>query len=180
MPLLEESHIDIDKYWEKRRIQNGLRRLFEALQELFGLQGDCQATDYSRFWEAIVSHAEKLHRLSIPQQQQQQQQQQQGLAEWQACNALEVLGAWPPELRADDKTEIFSALLVPSWAAAREIASGRQALRTVLTREAFCDGLDRVPFNLPEFPVPTHLLPSAATPPSQRGFGSEELESVAK
>jgi len=73
---------------------------------------------------------------------------------------MEVLGAWPPEMSADDRSEVFAALRVPSCATVRALYTG-QPLPVQLPRRMLCEGLARVPFNLPDFPVPTHLIRSA-------------------
>ncbi|CAK0845090.1 unnamed protein product [Prorocentrum cordatum] len=80
-----------------------------------------------------------------------------GLDEDGLTQTLERLDLWPPELSPGDRSEVFTALRVPAVAAVRALRHGQPLPRRV-SRRLFCEGFARVPFNLPDFPVPTHLL----------------------
>lgn len=174
--LLSKLHIDVAQYWEKRRVQNGLRRLLESLQERFRLENDSQAHELEPAWEAIAA-VSNGHPSSASSEQKANELR---LDEQQVCSALESLGSWTPELSPSDKAEIFSALLVPSLAVARDLVSGQEPPRTVINCRGFCDGFDRVPFNLPDFPVPAHYLHSASGHERLEPFRPEQTEAVAK
>lgn len=145
----DDTRVDTAKYWEKRRVQNLLRRMLESLQERFGFEGDEKASDFGGVgYDALVRWAMQRNNSSS------------GLDEQTFLSALEVLDAWPPELSDGDRREVFVALLAPSIAAVNLLAAG-QPLPRYLTRRMFCEGMARAPFNVPDFPVPLHLLPAA-------------------
>lgn len=155
-----KTKIDAGSYWEKRRVQNLLRRLLEALQERFGVEGNTPAQDLGNTaFDAMVEWAQ--HHTNTAGH---------GRSPSRGCpdvlrsfnrelftKTLEALGSWPPELSDPDRIEVFTALLVPSSPGMRALSNG-QPLPKELTRCMFCEGLSCVPFNLPDFPVPTHLL----------------------
>lgn len=168
--LVQRPRMDVTQYWEKRRVQNGLRRVLEALQERFGLEGDAQHTDLGIVFERLVQQA----RLCGPAGQVSEESE---LDEEQLSNALEELGLWPPELSLVDRSEVFSALLVPSSGATRAALNG--TTRSAPSKKCFCEGFDRVPFNMPDFPVPMHLLAPALQPPVEK-FAPEQMLAVAE
>lgn len=149
--LASQPRMDVAQYWEKRRVQNVLRRVLEAIQEKFGLDGEVQSGDLGNVFDVVAQHAGHSEALNG----------QGGLGERPFISALETLQLWPPELSPDDRSEIFHALLVPSISAARGVLNERGPMRTVLTRHLFREGFEYVPFNLPDFPVPTHLITAA-------------------
>jgi len=148
-----EARLDPTRYWEKRRVQNSLRRLLEALQECVAADIEMPVGDLSaKAFDQALQMAPSVGRMDAA--------MTSSLDEGAFNRALEALGAWPPELSAADRCEVFAALRTPSVAAVRALSKG-QPLPAELTRRMFCESLARVPFNLPDFPVPTHLLRSS-------------------
>lgn len=147
-----EARIDALRYWEKRRVQNYMRRVLEALQECFAADGEVAVADLGgKAFDAALARAPNTGRTDTA--------LTGSLDEAAFIQGFEAMGAWPPELSAADRCEVFVALRVPSGAAVRALSAG-QPLPPRLTRRMFCEGLARVPFNVPDFPVPTHLLRS--------------------
>jgi len=140
--------VDVQRYWEKRRVQNSLRRLLESLQECFDVEGGKQTAmlgavahdELRRIWRGEGSSNIRG-----------------GLNEEAFTEGLELLGAWPPELSAADRREVFTALLASSAASVRALSLG-QPLPLEVTKRMLCSGLQSIPFNLPDFPVPAHLV----------------------
>jgi len=166
--------MDIAHYFEKRRGQNALRRLFEALQERFGFDGDAGAEDLGAAFNSLVRYARCPGAVENP--------EEVTLNEQQFFSGLDALGVWSPELNANDHSEIFAAFLVPTTAAARAVLEG-EPMRTTCTRSTFCEGFERMPFNLPEFPVPVHLFPPSLQKLNKLGphwFSGEQTDAVAE
>lgn len=154
-PALCHSEILIDapRYWETRRVQNSLRRVLESLQERFNiLAGDAPASELGGIvYDEMLLLAQRSHLACVP------GKAPDRLDEVAFVQGLEVLGAWPPELTRADRSEVFAALCTPTIAIVRGLSTGGQ-LENQLSRRRFGEGLARVPFNVPDFPVPTHLL----------------------
>lgn len=165
--MLSASRMDVVLYWEKRRNQNALRRVLEALQEKYSLDGDPSASDLSKVFDALLAQARQLGTAEGDQ-----------LDEMLFTKSLEALGLWPPELGPNDRSETFAILSVPNAATARAVLS-RQSPRMNPGRRAFCDGFDRLPFNLPDFPVPMHQL-APGLQPSKDKFTPEQTRAVAE
>lgn len=152
-----EPRIDTARYWEKRRVQNSLRRLLESLQEKFGIDGNDRsvslggtAYDALQLWMQRTLQGDRYrgqNAASGPL----------AMTEDYFERGLAALGVWPPEMSMPDRCEVFVALLAPSVAAVRALTMS-QPLPKDLSRRMFCEGMARVPFNVPDFPVPTHLL----------------------
>ncbi|CAJ1355617.1 unnamed protein product [Effrenium voratum] len=53
--LASEEHIDKNLYWEKRRVQNHLRRLLEEIQERLGLEQEAGPQDLDAFFGRLAS-----------------------------------------------------------------------------------------------------------------------------
>jgi len=149
-----EPRADPARYWEKRRVQNSLRRLLESLQERFGIDGDEQGNDLggAAYDELLRLAPGAGVCIGDPSDLTTGQIDEEGFT-----RALDVLGAWPPEMSPADRSEVFAALRAPSSAAVRALSTG-QPLPARLSRRMLCEGLTRVPFNVPDFPVPTHLI----------------------
>lgn len=149
---------DKDTYWEKRRVQNLLRRVLEELQEQLGLESrEASPADLDEVFRYLVAHGRELGCQSS----------KEGEVDEQVLNSgLEALRLWPPELSPTDRSEVIASFHVPSLKAARQILEQRRSIRTSMGREAFREGLDQVPFNLPEFPVPAHLLSFQSSSPT--------------
>lgn len=160
--------MDVVQYWEKRRVQNVMRRVLEAVQERFGLDSDAQPGDLGAVFDHLCQQAGLRGGTA-----------DEGVAESPFINALNAVGLWPPELSHEDRSEIFHALLVPTHAHAKTVISEQAQLRTMLTRRLFKDGFECVPFNLPDFPVPTHLLSSNVQLPVEK-FTVEQRNAVAE
>jgi hypothetical protein len=151
-----ETRIDTPRYWENRRVQNSLRRLLEALQDsqLFGADDlappELGATAFDAIleWSQRNSHEHWLqsgHPLAN------------SLDQRTFTKALAGLSSWPPEMSEEDKAEVFLALTVPTNVAVKNLFQS-QSRPKELTKRMFCEGLARVPYNVPDFPVPTYLL----------------------
>jgi len=168
--LATVPRMDVVQYWEKRRVQNVMRRVLEAVQERFGFDQDAHAGDLGAVFDVLCQHA------GMPRA---PEGANEGVHESAFINALNALGLWPPELSHDDRSEIFHSLLVPTHAHAKAVISEQTQLRGVLTRRLFRDGFECVPFNLPDFPVPTHLLSSAVQLPLEK-FTIEQRNAVAE
>eukprot|EP00811_Abedinium_folium_P019061 NODE_2798_length_2143_cov_2.449901.p1 GENE.NODE_2798_length_2143_cov_2.449901~~NODE_2798_length_2143_cov_2.449901.p1 ORF type:complete len:642 (+),score=190.99 NODE_2798_length_2143_cov_2.449901:253-1926(+) len=188
MPALchVETRIDGERYWEKRRVQNLLRRLLESLQERFGLEDDARASELGNVaFGALVLRAKEaglelgtvsrwFNTVACPAPTNPEAADPGGgssstappghlihtLGEVAFTQALAGLNLWPPEMSPADHREVFVALLMPSSSSVRALSSG-QPMPKELTRRMFCEGLARVPFNMPDFPVPKHLFSAA-------------------
>lgn len=149
--------IDVQGFWDKRRVQNLLRRLRESLQDNFDPGGaDIAAVAFHE----MVRWAQPMGLLqSGPDVEAAPDAPpaEPGFAEAALNQTLEKLNLWPPELSPGDRSEVFTALRVPSMDSVRALHVGRP-LRKRVTQRLFCEALCKVPFNLPDFPVPTHLL----------------------
>merc|ERR1719409_2191530 len=77
----------------------------------------------------------------------------------------------------EDRSEVFLALTVPTSVFVHSLASGQPQAKE-LTKRMFCEGLSRVPYNVPDFPVPTHLL--TQTQRGDRGYSNEVVGEVAQ
>jgi len=170
--LAVTPRMDVAQYWEKRRVQNVLRRVLEAIQERFNLDGEVQSGDFGTVFDIVAQRSEHEHRRGPL-----DSHSEISLPEPPFIAALDALGLWPPELSPEDRSEIFHALLVPSIAAARGVLSEKTPMRNGLTRRLFREGFECVPFNLPDFPVPTHLMTSALQLPLEK-FTSEQRNAV--
>jgi len=159
---LGRPRMHLELYWEKRRIQNLLRRLFEAMldtldDEAGGLvssssskaeDNNMSVRDLGKVFDLLVS--------ALPSS---------GPSNSQECEldvksfelALNASEFWPRDLGKELIGEVFSALCHASTADVAMVLNGA-APRTVLCREKFIKGFEHVPFNLPDFPVPTHFL----------------------
>jgi len=144
--------VDMQRYWEKRRVQNSLRRLLESLQECFELEVGKETTMLKQTAMLGAMAHDELRRIWRG-----EGNIRMGLSEEAFTQGLEVLGAWPPELSAADRREVFTALLASSAAAVRALSLG-QPLPKEVTRRMLQSGFQRIPFNLPDFPVPAHIV----------------------
>eukprot|EP00930_Biecheleria_cincta_P032827 TRINITY_DN22754_c0_g1_i4.p1 TRINITY_DN22754_c0_g1~~TRINITY_DN22754_c0_g1_i4.p1 ORF type:complete len:940 (+),score=163.43 TRINITY_DN22754_c0_g1_i4:132-2951(+) len=163
---------DKDAYWEKRRVQNLLRRVLEELQEQLGLESrEASPADLDEVFRYLVAHDRELGCQSS----------NEGEIREEVLNSgLEALKLWPPELSPTDRSEVIASFHVPSLKAARQLLERRRSIRISLSRQAFREGLDQVPFNLPEFPVPAHLLSlQSASPTSYAEHRQAATEAVA-
>jgi len=141
------------RYWEKRRVQNALRRILENLQDCFGYDDTQLVANLPAAFDEIMRHA-RAHRSigsSID-------MKTGSIDEKGFFLALGSMGALPRELYEADRGETFAAMIIPTTAAAKTTILTHCAPATFLTRDAFQKGLSQVPFNLPDFPVPTYLL----------------------
>lgn len=147
---------DLQRYWEKRRVQNSLRRVLETLQERFSMDGIASSADLG-----LLAHDE----IALWAQRSNLGKALDLLDEDTFQMGMEALAAWPPELTPSDRSEVFAALRAPTIAVVLGLSTGGH-LEKELSRRRFGEGMARVPFNLPDFPVPTHLLED---PGSSRG-----------
>eukprot|EP00811_Abedinium_folium_P013182 NODE_2224_length_2263_cov_16.902154.p1 GENE.NODE_2224_length_2263_cov_16.902154~~NODE_2224_length_2263_cov_16.902154.p1 ORF type:complete len:708 (-),score=174.21 NODE_2224_length_2263_cov_16.902154:139-1962(-) len=194
MPAMchSDTLVDAKRYWDKRRVQNLLRRLREALQERFALDDASRAADLGNAaydamleWAQVngvfLGGANGAMKTATP-----QRISRLGMRAFEKetfIKALNALKLWPSEMSDADHSEVFSALLVPSSSTVRALSNGQSIPREV-TRRMFCEGLTRLPFNLPDFPVPTHLLSPVfpavdSKDPASPHFVSEIAQAIA-
>lgn len=170
--------MDLQRYWEKRRVQNLLRRVLEAIQErFFGVEGDVASADLGAVFDLLVSSAAAAGGI-VRGGSGRAAADGDRLGAKALSDGFHELGLWPVELTDSDKNEVLGAMYVPCAAAARAVLEG-QPQRQTLQRRTFCEGFDRVPFNIPDFPVPMHLL-SLALPPNMEKFTLEQVQAVAE
>jgi len=155
-----EARVDHTRYWEKRHVQNKLRRLLESLQEYLGfLDGDIRPVEIGRAaFGKILKKAQPLQRVDG--RRRGSARPVVGLSEAAFAQALAELGIWPEDLNETDRAEVFVALLASTGAVVRAYHAG-QSMADEMTMRIFCEGLSRVPFNIPDYPVPTHLVKDA-------------------
>jgi len=161
-----EARVDHARYWEKRHVQNKLRRLLESLQEYLGLlDGDTRPVEIGRAaFGKILSKAQHLGQQRAPDGRRRGSARPAvGLSELAFAQALTELGIWPEDLNNADRAEVFVALLASTGAVVRAYHAG-QSMADEMTMRIFCEGLSRVPFNIPDYPVPTHLVKDAIVP----------------
>lgn len=133
-----EPKIDPQRYWETRRVQNSVRRLLECLQDLLRLEAGTPACEVANaVWEAFF-----FEYLAVDEQ--------------VFVSVLDHISAWPPEMSHADRVEVFAALRVPSAASLRALVTG-QPLALQVSARMLGEALSRLPFNIPDFPVPSHL-----------------------
>ncbi|CAE7782026.1 TRO, partial [Symbiodinium microadriaticum] len=155
-----EPRPDGGKYWDKRRVQTSLRRLLESIQDWSEKRqeqltrqgadapsGDLAGEVLCGIWQATPGQGlgtldpEKIK-----------------MTEQDFITGVQLLGAWPPELTPGDRQEVFAALLVPTQRSIRHLKEGRANLSQVLNLRSLREGLSGIPYVLPDFPVPVHLL----------------------
>eukprot|EP00435_Cladocopium_sp_Y103_P020429 s686_g5.t1 len=154
--LASSEHIDKNMYWEKRRIQNHLRRLLEEIQERLGIEMEATPQDLDGFFNKLLQMATKgsLHavgRLSLSLDEARE------LTEKDLSKLLEGMNLWPMELAAVDRNEVLAALQAPSAGTTKQILRNERPIKTgpnTLTAHTFRAAFEQVPYNLPEFPVP--------------------------
>jgi hypothetical protein len=145
--------IDVASFWENRRVQNLLRRVLEKFQEHQSTQdADDHELDTGRAFDEIMDVAQR--ELGW--------RNTDGFDDRIFIEAMQKLGVWPPEMSDLDKQEVFLALTVNSATVVRSLVQG-QPRPHLLVRRMFLEGLLYVPFNLPDFPVPTDQLTNTAT-----------------
>jgi len=151
--IASKPRMDVPQYLEKRRVQNALRRVLEAIQERFeGATLEEQPDELGSAFHWLTQHA-GVGGDAV-----------ESLDEQQFVSALEALSLWAPEWSARDQREVFTAILVPSSAAARALLLDHKLPPRSVSQRQFREGFECVPFNLPENPVPTHLLSSVFRP----------------
>jgi len=145
-----ETRMDTVRYWENRRVQNSLRRLLEALQELISPGNDLPASVLgSDAFDVMLNWAcRSLPGMSL---------HSGGMDQSTFTKALAGLQAWPPEMSKEDHSEVFLALTVPNSIAVKGLRHGQTQAKE-LTKRMFQEGLARVPYNVPDFPVPTYMI----------------------
>lgn len=158
------SHTNVDHYWQKRRLQNNLRRVLELVQEHFGFEGESRDEIRAAFDSLNDHHPDPCE----------------GPHAWSQshfCTVFDSASLWPWDMSVRDRCEVFSSLRVPSLSASRTVLGGRSMLP--LDRETFGDGFNKVPFNLPDFPVPTHLMPASMVR-RREAFTAQEIQELAE
>jgi hypothetical protein len=162
-----ETRIETNRYWENRRVQNSLRRLLESLQERFESDESRTAEMSNKAFDCLLewSQAHLLRRIDVN-----------ALDETAFAESLTSLNLWPAEMSMDDRQEVFLALVVRNAGIVRFLREG-EPLQKEITRAMFSTGLTRVPYNIPDFPVPQHLLrPEMAKKP----YSPHSVDEVAK
>jgi len=172
LAVLSQPHMDVAMYWEKRRVQNLLRRVLEALQEWGGVEGDAWLNESGQVFDKLAHLVEGSGTLDCEGPDDPQ------LDEQQFHDILEKAGLWPRDLGGTDRSEVFYAVVTPSLAIARSTLE-RAEQKATLGRRSFFEGFAFLPYNLPDFPVPTHLNPGVGQmTPSQ--FTEEQSLQVAQ
>lgn len=156
---------DGGKYWDKRRVQTSLRRLLESLQEwaetrrLPDKDGSFDDMTLAReVLQGILQALPGRRRTTV---------ENMKMTEQDFINGVQMLGVWPPELTPNDRKEVFAALLVPSQRIVRLLKEGQMSLPRALNCQSLADGLASVPYVLPDFPVPLHLLKAILLKPAE-------------
>lgn len=156
---------DGGKYWDKRRVQTSLRRLLESLQEWAEMR---QVPEKDDTFDDLTLAKEVMHGLlQVLPGRRKTTAENVKLTEQEFINGIQMLGVWPPELTANDRKEVFAALLVPSQRVVRLLKEGRTNLPKALNCQLLADGLGCVPYILPDFPVPIHLLKAILLKPAE-------------
>eukprot|EP00927_Polykrikos_kofoidii_P034595 TRINITY_DN29321_c0_g2_i1.p1 TRINITY_DN29321_c0_g2~~TRINITY_DN29321_c0_g2_i1.p1 ORF type:complete len:842 (+),score=111.45 TRINITY_DN29321_c0_g2_i1:140-2665(+) len=179
-------HVDISRYWEKRRVQNLLRHLLEAIEKRFDFQSSSASMENgslgSAVFDAFVDWARQHGEVGLAERHGVGQCDtlsgglssgalaSVGLCEHDFIRSLDAFGCWPPEISAAERKEVFVAFLAPNSAAVRSLFMG-QPLPKELSKRMFCEGLSRIPFNGPEFSVPANIA---------RKLGAVRLDDVAR
>lgn len=161
-----QHYIDRGNFWETRRVHNIMRRVLEFIQERYNCYHHNSQEAVSRAFGDIVAWARGTRNYRAD-----------ALSEAEFTRGFEACHLWPPELTADDKQEVFVALRVPSSLSVKRLTEGH-ALPSELSRPMFEAGFSRVPYNLPDFPVPKELLANctaaAAAKEIAHVFGKEQ------
>lgn len=140
--IVAETRIDAGRFWENRRVQNSLRRLLEMFQEHYKIVQPDELT--KRAFDDMLKKAQQYRGRPLGS----------NLDEHNFSKALDDLLLWPPELSKGDKVEVFLALTVPNAHAVEHVWNSGTMMKE-LNLKSFQEGLVRVPYNLPDFPVPT-------------------------
>eukprot|EP00927_Polykrikos_kofoidii_P006819 TRINITY_DN12766_c0_g1_i1.p1 TRINITY_DN12766_c0_g1~~TRINITY_DN12766_c0_g1_i1.p1 ORF type:complete len:642 (-),score=62.91 TRINITY_DN12766_c0_g1_i1:369-2294(-) len=160
----EELEAAVHKYWEKRRIQTLKRRLVESMEQYFGFDtsfdpsgepGDFGSTVFDALKQWVRRHGKDglaTDRCVPMDPMSGDPGEGGGLIEQEFIQSLDALGIWPPEMTEVDRTEVFAKLT--SFA-----PDCRRSAVPILSKDIFCQGFSRVPFNLPDFLLPNHLYP---------------------
>eukprot|EP00747_Dinoflagellata_sp_TGD_P208095 gnl/TRDRNA2_/TRDRNA2_81613_c0_seq1.p1 gnl/TRDRNA2_/TRDRNA2_81613_c0~~gnl/TRDRNA2_/TRDRNA2_81613_c0_seq1.p1 ORF type:complete len:861 (+),score=115.20 gnl/TRDRNA2_/TRDRNA2_81613_c0_seq1:93-2675(+) len=171
LPALCSSDVRIDpqRYHLKRSAQNQLRRLLEFLQDALA---PSQSANLAPSKPPNPSELGSIafHKLASAQSGLQVGQALTSISEEVFINGLDSLGMDANHdaevLGMADRKEVFCALLASSVACVKRLQRGHP-LPTELTRHMLCDGLMRVPFNLPDFPVQPHLIEKSRPMPDK-------------
>ncbi|CAE8707823.1 unnamed protein product, partial [Polarella glacialis] len=161
------GRVDSAMFWENRRLQNNLRRLLEELHERLcpSESRELQASEIGGLaFDSLLRHAESLGHPVVRSTGAGLEAE---LPEHVVSDLLQVFSLWPPELTNLDRQEVVASFQVPSLHSAKCLLRGKQIFGTNISRRAFCDALEQVPFNLPDFPVPAHLLSWSVQPNPQ-------------
>ncbi|KAF4674981.1 putative aminopeptidase npepl1 [Perkinsus chesapeaki] len=137
--------IDLCRYYDKRRVENNLRRFLENLEEWWNeREGVGVALDlgilYDKYILAEVDAAVDG-----------------GLYEPVFRKRISGLGLWPAELALGDKQEIFTAIVVQTARVLRECSKSHR-IPTRMTKRQFVERMLDVPYNVPDYPVPSDKL----------------------
>lgn len=141
------------RYWEKRRVQNALRRILEKLQECLDYDDVQLVANLPLAFDEIMRRGKAFRGMERSIDMNAGTIDERGF--WLV---LEAMGAMPRELYEADRGETFAAIIIPTAAAAKAAIHKGILPPKVLTRDIFRKGLSQVPFNLPDFPVPLYLL----------------------
>jgi len=156
--------LDAPRYWDKRRVQNSLRRLLEALQQVFGADNCSQTAELADqvFGQLLTATGRRN-----------------ALDERSFERGVDALGAWPPELSSADRAEVFAALRAPTTVSMRALSAG-QPLPTEISRRMFKQAFAHIPYNVPDFPVPAHILDAGECRAGRLKNVSEVAEAIAE
>jgi hypothetical protein len=138
---------DLSRYWDKRRISMSIRRIAEAIEDL---DSDSKP-DFEAFFSRLSTGLADGDASGGP------AEDANGLTEEAFLDQLKRLGAFPPEMTPSDAQEVFAALTLRSIAVS-QVWHARRQPPPRLTKESFAGCMRRVPYTVPDFPVPTHKL----------------------
>jgi len=175
-----EAQIDVGRYWEKRHVQNKLRRLVESLQEYLGGNGGTMPSRElgALAWQTLRDYAPQASTMKDTRRRTGSRSSA-SLPQRPFVQALHDLGVWPEDLNDADRCEVFIALLASSGAVVRAYTAGL-SLNDELTERMFCEGLSRVPFNVPDYPVPTSDVTDCIWPSSAAKSHEQKVFDVAE
>ncbi|KAF4681959.1 hypothetical protein FOZ60_011331 [Perkinsus olseni] len=141
-------------YYDKRRVENNLRRFLEHIEEWWN-ENEESDVDLGKLFDKYVAAAEKA--LGESQRRSGGGSSSCGVHEPLFRQRLTSLSLWPAGLALGDKQEVFTSIVVPTAKALRGCSKAHR-IPTLMTKSQFVERLVDVPFNVPDYPVPADKL----------------------
>ncbi|KAF4725778.1 hypothetical protein FOZ63_017807 [Perkinsus olseni] len=141
-------------YYDKRRVENNLRRFLEHIEEWWN-ENEESDVDLGKLFDKYVAAAEKA--LGESQRRSGGGSSSCGVHEPLFRQRLTSLSLWPAGLALGDKQEVFTSIVVPTAKALRGCSKAHR-IPTLMTKSQFVERLMDVPFNVPDYPVPADKL----------------------